>query len=164
MANILFLNSCHTCMNWKSRCTILTHLLLYLCVCVVICLNTYKVFSPPYRSSFKFEFAFKNLVWIPWNVKSMLRSLYHRLTLIPELIINQLPSLLEWPIICKENTGIVIHIDSFANFKKDFFPDKKKIPFAFSNGSTWRRTSQTGLVSWWWRAWYASQPQPKEPR
>ena len=54
-------------------------------------LDTYKVFSPPYRSSFKFEFAMKNLLGIPWNVKSTLRSLYHKLTLIEELVINQLP-------------------------------------------------------------------------
>ena len=54
-------------------------------------LDTYKVFSPPCCSSFKFEFAMKNLLGIPWNVKSMLRSLYHKLTLIQELVINQLP-------------------------------------------------------------------------
>ena len=33
----------------------------------------------------------KNLLGIPWNVKSTLRSLYHKLTLIQELVINQLP-------------------------------------------------------------------------
>ena len=62
----------------------------FVCVCGHM-LDTYKVFSPPYRSSFKFEFAMKNLQGIPRNVKSMLRSLYHKLTLIQELVINQLP-------------------------------------------------------------------------
>ena len=79
-------------MVWKNRCTILIGLLLCLCVCVCgRMLDTYKVFSPPYRSSFKFEFAMKNLLGIPWNVKSTLRSLYHKLTLIQELAIRQLP-------------------------------------------------------------------------
>ena len=61
-----------------------------MCVCGHM-LDTYKVFSPPYCSSFKFEFAMKNLLGIPWNVKSTFRSLYHKLTLIQELVINQLP-------------------------------------------------------------------------
>ena len=64
------------------------------CLCVCVCghmLDTNKVFSPPYCSSFKFEFALENLLGIPWNVKSTLRSLYHKLTLIQELVINQLP-------------------------------------------------------------------------
>ena len=61
---------CHTCMVWKNRCTILIGLLLCLCVGVSVCvcghmLDTYKVFSPPYCSSFKFEFALKNLAGIP---------------------------------------------------------------------------------------------------
>lgn len=63
-------------------------------VCVCVChhmLDTYEVFSPPYSSSFKFEFAMRNILGIPWNVKSTLRSLYHKLTLIQELVINQLP-------------------------------------------------------------------------
>ena len=67
---------------------------LCVCVCVCVCghmLDTYKVFSPPYCSSFKFEFALENLLGIPRNVKSMLRSLYHKLTLIQQLVINQLP-------------------------------------------------------------------------
>ena len=62
----------------------------FVCVCHHM-LDTYKVFSPPYRSYFKLEFAMKNLLGIPWNVKSTLRSLYHKLTLIQELVINQLP-------------------------------------------------------------------------
>ena len=83
-------------MVWKNRCTILIGLLLCSCVCVSVCvcghmLDTYKVFSPPYCSSFKFEFALENLLGIPWNVKSTLRSLYHKLTLIQQLVINQLP-------------------------------------------------------------------------
>ena len=79
-------------MVWKNRCTILIRLLLYSCVCGGgHMLDTYKVFSPPYRSSFKFEFAMKKLLGIPWNVKSTSRSLYRKLTLIQELVINQLP-------------------------------------------------------------------------
>ena len=41
---------------------------LCVCVCVCVCghmLDTYKVFSPPYCSSFKFEFALENLLGIP---------------------------------------------------------------------------------------------------
>ena len=39
---------------------------LSLCVCVWgHMLDTYKVFSPPYCSSFKFEFALENLLGIP---------------------------------------------------------------------------------------------------
>ena len=63
---------------------------LSLCVCGHM-LDTYKVFSPPYCSSFKFEFTLKNLLGIPWNVKSTLPSLHHKLTLIQQLVILQLP-------------------------------------------------------------------------
>ena len=41
---------------------------LSLSLCVCVCghmLDTYKVFSPPYCSSFKFEFALENLLGIP---------------------------------------------------------------------------------------------------
>ena len=37
-------------------------------LCVCVCghmLDTYKVFSPPYCSSFKFEFALENLLGVP---------------------------------------------------------------------------------------------------
>ena len=38
------------------------------CLCVCVCghmLDIYEVFSPPYCSSFKFEFALENLLGIP---------------------------------------------------------------------------------------------------
>ena len=43
---------------------VFVHLCLSVCVCGHM-LDTYKVFSPPYCSSFKFEFALENLLGIP---------------------------------------------------------------------------------------------------
>ena len=75
----------------------------FVCVCGHM-LDTYKGFSPPYSSSFKLVFAMKTLLGIPWNVKSTLRSLYHKLTLIQELVINQLP---RWDYYLQGKYGLV---------------------------------------------------------
>ena len=122
----------------------------------------YKVFSPPCCSSFKFEFAMKNLLGIPWNVKSTLRSLYHKLTLIQELVINQLPC---WDYYLQGKYG---HYNT-QRFVRQF---KRFLSYSFlgilsysrmvgPNGVPARpwlmlilKKIKTGLVSFWWRAWY----------
>ena len=133
------------------------------CLCVCVCghmLDTYKVFSPPYCSSFKFEFALENLLGIPWNVKSTLRSLYHKLTLIRELVINQLP---RWDYYLQGKYG---HCNTHR-FVRQF---KRFLSYSF----LWRILSYSRMVGpngiparpwlvlilkkrarvFWWRAWY----------
>ena len=163
-------------MVWKNRCTILIGLLLCSCVCVSVCvcghmLDTYKVFSPPYCSSFKFEFALENLLGIPWNVKSMLRSLYHKLTLIQELVINQLP---RWDYYLQGKYG---HCNTHR-FVRQF---KRFLSYSFLGILSYSRMvgpngvparpwlvlilKKTGLVSFGGvRGTHIRQPQPVEPQ
>ena len=168
-------------MVWKNRCTILIGLLLCSCVCVCVCvcvsghmLDTYKVFSPPYCSSFKFEFALENLLGIPWNVKSTLRSLYHKLTLIQELVINQLP---RWDYYLQVKYGhcnthwFVRQFERFISYTRMVGPNG--VPARPWLVLILKKEKKTGLVlilkktgscpSGGVRGIHISQPQPVEP-
>ena len=100
----------------------------------------------------------KNLLGIPWNVKSTLRSLYHKLTLIQELVMNKLP---RWDYYLQGKYG---HCNTHR-FIRQFKRFLSYYRMVGPNGVPARPwlvliLKKTGLVSFWWRAWYAHQATP----
>ena len=135
---------------------------LSVCVCGHM-LDTYKVFSPPYCSSFKFEFALENLLGIPWNVKSTLRSLYHKFTLIQRLIINQLP---RWDYYLQGKYGYC-NTHRFVRQFKRFLSYSRMVGPNGVPARPWLVfiLKKTGLVSFGGvRGTHIRQPQPVEPQ
>ena len=135
-------------------------------VCLCVCVWSYawyiQIFSPPYPSSFKFEFAMKNLLGIPWNVKSMLRSLYHKLTLIQELFINQLP---RWDYYLQGKYGHCNTYRFVQQFKRFLLYSQMVAPKRRSSQTRARvDPKKTGSCpSGGVRGTHISQPQPVEP-
>ena len=142
----------------------------FVCGCLSVCvcghmLDTYKVFSPPYCSSFKFEFALENLLGIPWNVKSTLRSVYHKLTLIQELVMNQLP---HWDYYLQEKYGHCNTHRFVRQFKRFLSYSRMVGPNGVPAGPCLvliLKKQKKGLVSFGGvRGTHIRQPQPVEPQ